>query len=394
MFKIPWLSIIFPNKSCFESCDNYSFSVDNCSKRGSVEDNLKTRWKILFLVTFCIMTGTFIRLMFVQKELSEFRAVPPVQCPEVEKESAACLIDIGIPEVKKETKEKEILPAKNGYYSFSVPVTASFYNTFEDSPVIAELAAKTGNKRLGELLSAHVSRNLVFSLDMRREVYPGDKISVVFKTVADSERSSRPDIPDEIEIIAMKYKSVRLGKELDFYSFKPAGKKFAAFYDEKGVSVEKHLKNSPLKEWIQITSVLKDRRPKHDGIDFKAPVGTPIYAPFSGKVMRTNWKMKYNGVSLSAELLTNPRTYMVLLHMDKLYVKDGQSFKAGDHIADSGNSGRSYAPHLHYQLQKEPGKTRAIIDPFKYHGTFRSEIKDSDKAAFEARKKELDPLMK
>lgn len=362
--------------------------------RGPVEDRLRFRWKILFLVTLCILTGTFIRLMFVQKELSELRAVPPVKCPEIEKESAACPVDISVPEVKKETKEKGILPAKNGYYSFSVPVTASFYNTFEDSREISELAEKTGNKRLGELLSAHVSRNLVFSLDMRSEVYPGDIISVVFKTVTDDERKTRPDMPDEIEIIAMKYKSVKLGKELFFYSFKPEAKKFAAFYDEKGVSVEKHLKNTPLKEWIQITSVLKDRRPKHDGIDFKAPVGTPVYAPFSGKVLRTNWKMKYNGVSLSAELNTNPKVYMVLLHLDRLHVKEGQSFKAGDHIADVGNSGRSFAPHLHYQLQKEPGKTRAIIDPFKYHGTFRSEIKDHDKAAFEARKKELDSLMK
>lgn len=347
------------------------------------------------------MTGAFIRLMFVQKELTELKSIPPVQCPVVEsKPSAACGVDLAetadepTDQNPTENDAVEKVETKGGYFSFSVPVTASFYNTFEDSLVISELAVKTGNKRLAELLSAHVSRNLVFSLDMRSEVYPGDKISVVFKTVTDEERRTRPDSPDEIEVIAVKYKSIKLGKDFSFYSFKPADKKFTAFYDASGESVEKHLKNSPIKEWIQITSVLKDRSPKHDGIDFKTPVGTPVYAPFSGKVIRTNWKTRFNGTSMSAELSTNPRTYMVLLHLDKLYVKDGQSFKAGDHIADSGNSGRSYAPHLHYQLQKEPGKTRAIIDPIKYHGSFRSQIKDSDKAAFEARKKELDSLMK
>ncbi|HNW82663.1 MAG TPA: M23 family metallopeptidase [bacterium] len=372
-----------------------------------MQDNFKISWKILFLVTFCVMTGAFIRLMFVQKELTELKSIPPVQCPVVEnKPSAACGVDLAeTPDALPGEKTAEVnsqapndmtgkVETKGGYFSFSVPVTASFYNTFEDSKVISELAVKTGNKRLGELLSAHVSRNLVFLLDMRKDVYPGDKISVVFKTVTDEERRTRPDNPDEIEIIAMKYKSVRLAKDFSFYSFKPTGRTFSAFYDASGQSVEKHLKNSPLKEYIQITSLLKDRSPKHDGIDFKTPVGTPVYAPYSGKVIRTNWKTRFNGTSMSAELNTNPRTYMVMLHLDKLYVKDGQSFKAGDHIADSGNSGRSYAPHLHYQLQKEPGKTRAIIDPLKYHETFRLEIKDSDKPAFEARKKELDSLMK
>ena len=280
-----------------------------------------------------------------------------------------------------------------GVYSFSVPVTASFFNTFGSSSEIAALAEKTGNKRLAKLLSAHIARNLVFSLDMRRDVYPGDEISAVFRIVPEHERKERKDMPDEIEILAMRYKSVRLKKELFAYRFKPSGYKFQTFFDEKGIAVEKMLKNSPVKEWIQITALLNDRRPRHDGIDYKAPVGTPVYAPWSGKVLRTNWNRKYNGLSIEAEINTNPKVYMILLHLDKLHIKNGDTFKAGDHIADVGNTGRSFAPHLHYQLQRERGRTRKIIDPIKFHGIVERSIPESDKPAFESLKKEMNALM-
>ncbi len=282
---------------------------------------------------------------------------------------------------------------KNDTYALTVKISASFYNTFSDDAEIARIAAETGRKRLAELLSAHVSRNLVWSLDMRRDVYPGDEMKLLFRVIPEEEQVKRADIPDEIELLAMQYRSIRLGKEIRFYQFKASDRKFPAFYLADGTTVEKTLKKSPLKEWIQITSLLKDRRPKHDGLDFKAPLGTPVYAPWGGTVEKTNWKMRYNGVSLLARLDTDPAVWMVLLHLDKVHLKPGQRFAAGDHIADVGNSGRSFGPHLHYQLQYESSKTKKIIDPVKYHGTVAAKIPAGDAEAFKKIMDRYDALM-
>lgn len=364
---------------------------------------LKSKMAILFFSFLVVFIAVVVRSVLVERELSnallECQSRECLSVKECDEHNAEMNDDEDVPDEDAAQTEQMIAKpfetniSDNNKYSFSIPVTASFYNTFGDSSVIAGLAQKTGNKRLSELLSAHIARNLVFSLDIRRDLYPGDHISAVFRIVPDEEKRTRADMPDDIEILAMKYHSKKLKKTFSFYSFKPSERKFPAFFDESGFAIEKPLKNSPLKEWIQITSVLKDRRPKHDGIDFKALAGTPVYAPWSGKVLRTNWKKRYNGFSIEAEVNTNPKVIMILLHLDKVLVKPGDTFKAGDHIADVGNTGRSFAPHLHYQLQKEPGKTRAILDPIKFHGTTDWKLPETEIPSFEKVRKEFDKLM-
>ncbi len=371
----------------------------------------ESRWKILFFINFILLCIVAVRLVLLEFKVSslmedhqeidyveedtdpEYVSEDPVHHAAQSYEEDSDEVSSASETESLETAQPERLSEAKGLYSFSIPVTASFFNTFANSSVIAELVEKSGNNRLSKLLSAHVARNLVFTLDMRRDVYPGDEISAVFRIVPEKERREREDMPDEIEILAMRYKSVRLKRTLYSYRFKPSGYRFDTFFDEKGVAVEKKLRNSPIKEWIQITALLNDRRPRHDGIDFKAPVGTPVYAPWSGKVLRTNWNTRYNGLCIEAEVNTNPKIYMVLLHLDKLHVKPGDTFKAGDLIADVGNTGRSFAPHLHYQLQRERGRTNRIIDPLKFHGTVERTIPESDRAAFEALKKEMNSLM-
>ncbi len=376
----------------------------------------ETRWKILFLFTLIFLVAIVTRLIIIEKKLSYVLAeITQDSKIHVKSDKDQLLEDHPFEDEKTgdvedheevvpyEKMDPEVVTVKDvpikeryenkGIFSFTVPVTASFFNTFGRSPVIAELAEKTGNKRLAKLLSAHIARNLVFDFDMRRDIYPGDEVSAVFRTVSLEEASSREDMPDEIEILAMRYRSVKFKREFLFYAYKPSGYRFRTFFDENGYAVEKMLKNSPIREWIQITAVLNDRRPRHDGIDFKAPVGTPVYAPWDGRVLRTNWNTRYNGISLEAEVNTNPKIYMILLHLNKLHVKSGDSFKAGDHIADVGNTGRSFAPHLHYQLQRERGRTNRIIDPVKFHGTIERSVPESDKAAFESLKKEMNDLM-
>ena len=104
-------------------------------------------------------------------------------------------------------------------------------------------------------------------------------------------------------------------------------------------------------------------------MDFKAPVGTPTTTPKSGRVTRVNFgNFKYNGNC--AEVEYSDGTLAKWLHLETVTVKAGQVVKPGTKIGTIGNTGRSTAAHLHYQLDK--GKRN--IDPVKYHGTLRRQL--------------------
>ena len=52
------------------------------------------------------------------------------------------------------------------------------------------------------------------------------------------------------------------------------------------------------------------------------------------------------------------------LHLSRVLVKPGQTIKEGQKIAESGNTGRTFAPHLHYEIQHRKNRDR-IYNPFK-----------------------------
>ena len=90
----------------------------------------------------------------------------------------------------------------------------------------------------------------------------------------------------------------------------------------------------------------------HNGLDFRARQGTPLYAADSGKVVVSWW-----GPSLGnqvAILRDGTNDVIHYGHMSRLDVKYKQHVKAGDQIGLSGNTGSSEAPHLHFQYFVPP----------------------------------------
>ena len=72
----------------------------------------------------------------------------------------------------------------------------------------------------------------------------------------------------------------------------------------------------------------------------------------------------------------------LFLHLSELpkTVVAGQKVKRGEVIAKSGNTGHSFAPHLHYQLMKGD----KVIDPFESHKTFKKSVEATEKPKLEA----------
>ena len=98
----------------------------------------------------------------------------------------------------------------------------------------------------------------------------------------------------------------------------------------------------------------------HYGVDFSAPKGTPIYATGNGTVAKVEKSKRGFGNHV---VINHGFGYESLYaHMSKYTVRKGQKVKRGDIIGYVGSTGKSTAPHLHYEVHKDGRK----INPAYY----------------------------
>jgi len=109
-------------------------------------------------------------------------------------------------------------------------------------------------------------------------------------------------------------------------------------------------------------------RKMHWGMDFSAPRGTPVYATGNGVIKRADSRATGYGKHIRID---HGFGYVTLYaHLSKYNVTRGQKVKRGDLIGFVGSTGRSQAPHLHYEVFKD-GKR---INPINfYYGSLTTE---------------------
>ena len=87
----------------------------------------------------------------------------------------------------------------------------------------------------------------------------------------------------------------------------------------------------------------------HNGMDFTSPRGTPVYATGNGKVIRADRRSTGFGKHIRID---HGFGYITLYaHLSKYNVKKGAQVKRGQLIGYVGSTGRSQAPHLHYEVR-------------------------------------------
>jgi len=102
-------------------------------------------------------------------------------------------------------------------------------------------------------------------------------------------------------------------------------------------------------------------RKMHEGMDFTAKTGTPIYASGDGVVKNADNSLSGFGNHIE---ITHGYGYLTLYgHLSKFKVHAGQRVKRGDIIGYVGSTGRSEAPHLHYEVHKD-GK---VVNPINFY---------------------------
>ncbi|MEM1125240.1 MAG: M23 family metallopeptidase [Bacteroidota bacterium] len=101
----------------------------------------------------------------------------------------------------------------------------------------------------------------------------------------------------------------------------------------------------------------------HYGVDFAAPVGTPVHATADGVVNRVG---RSATAGTFVELKHPASGYLTFYaHLSEVpsTIKPGQRVSRGEQIALSGNTGLSSGPHLHYEVRTPDGKA---IDPIRF----------------------------
>jgi murein DD-endopeptidase MepM/ murein hydrolase activator NlpD len=102
-------------------------------------------------------------------------------------------------------------------------------------------------------------------------------------------------------------------------------------------------------------------RKMHEGMDFTAATGTPIYATGDGIIKNADNSLSGYGNHIE---INHGFGYLTLYaHLSKYKVRSGQRVKRGDIIGYVGSTGRSQAPHLHYEVHKN-GK---VVNPINFY---------------------------
>jgi murein DD-endopeptidase MepM/ murein hydrolase activator NlpD len=118
-------------------------------------------------------------------------------------------------------------------------------------------------------------------------------------------------------------------------------------------------------------------RKKHWGMDFTAPRGTPVYASGDGVIERADQASAGYGKHIRID---HGFGYISLYaHLSNYNVRKGQKVKRGDLIGFVGNTGRSQAPHLHYEIFKNGNRINPIN--FYYGNLSPEEFEAMQKAA-------------
>ncbi len=134
------------------------------------------------------------------------------------------------------------------------------------------------------------------------------------------------------------------------------GERGAGYYAPDGTPLRKAFLRSPLK-FTRISSGFTSARfhpilgryTAHFGIDYAAPVGTPVHAAGDGVVALAGWSGGFGNTIH----LRHPNGYETLYgHLSRIFVHGGQRVSQGDAIGAVGTTGLSTGPHLDYRMMR------------------------------------------
>jgi murein DD-endopeptidase MepM/ murein hydrolase activator NlpD len=161
-----------------------------------------------------------------------------------------------------------------------------------------------------------------------------------------------------------------------------------SFFDGEGNSLRKAFLKAPL-QYSRVSSrfsgsrlhpILRIRRP-HYGVDYAAPVGTPVHSIGDGRVTRTSYE---GGSGRMVRIVHNSVYSTAYLHLSRFGegIVPGAIVRQGDIVGYVGTSGLSTGPHLDFRFYKNGSP----VDPLKVEAPPVEPVSEANKEKFEKSK--------
>ena len=216
-----------------------------------------------------------------------------------------------------------------------VTIQSSLYESLEkagEDPNLAVLAADV----------------LAWDVDFYQDVRAGDRMRMVVEKVFADGRLLRYG-----EVLAAEYDGAATGRKRLFRYTAPDGQ--TSYFDDEGQSARRGFLRSPLK-YANVTSRFGNRvhpvlgyQRAHEGVDYGAPTGTPVWAVGDGQVKQSGWN---GGCGKSVTLRHRNGYETVYCHLSGVAVSAGKPVSQKQIIGYVGATGLATGPHLHYAVKR------------------------------------------
>jgi murein DD-endopeptidase MepM/ murein hydrolase activator NlpD len=189
---------------------------------------------------------------------------------------------------------------------------------------------------------------LAWDVDFYQDVRAGDTLKVVVERFEADGRFLRHG-----EVLAAEYEGKVTGRKRLFRYTDPSGD--TGYYDDAGTSARRGFLKAPV-PYIHLTSRFGDRRHPllgyvraHQGVDYGAPEGTPVWAVGDGVVTSAGWS---GGCGLAVQIRHRNGFDSMYCHLSKVTVAAGSRIGQKQVVGRVGSTGLSTGPHLHYAVRR------------------------------------------
>lgn len=198
-------------------------------------------------------------------------------------------------------------------------------------------------------IMASLIRAYSHEVDFQRDIHPGDSFEVLY-----DQPTAKDGTPVGQGVIIYAALIIN-GKASPLYRV-TFGDGAVDYFNEKGQSIKRSLLRTPV-EGAHMTSGFGMRRhpllgysKMHKGVDFGAPIGTPIYAAGSGVIEEADYNGGYGRFVM---IRHNGEVETAYGHMSRFAsgIRPGARVNQGDVIGYVGTTGRSTGPHLHFEVR-------------------------------------------
>ena len=187
-----------------------------------------------------------------------------------------------------------------------------------------------------------------FDLDFQRDIQKNTKVSLSYEKISVKNKS-------EYSFGDIEYANIIIKKNtLEYFKF-ITDDGFIDYFNRKGKNVKKSILKTPL-DGARLSSNFGMRKhpisgynKMHKGVDFAAPIGTPVYAGGNGIIEMVGVNGGY-GKYIRIRHNNEYKTAYAHLNAYKKGISKGVRVSQGEVIGYVGNTGRSTGPHLHYEI--------------------------------------------